>query len=459
MGVCLTGYIVVVYYVPILAWIMQYFRYSFHSPLQWEGRTQEFFDDVVVANIAPVPGVIEDGQVVSYAQYTDLGLIGETVGWVAFIWFCVWLSMFAGVSLTGRAVYVTMGLPIVMLIVLLGRSASLDNSLRGVRYYFGEWHGEKLGSGDIWQAACGQIFFSIGVGFGYFTTYASYNNRFANAVQDTLIIACSNSMFEIVAGFVVFSIIGFLDMNPVDDGQNLGTFVVGFLTYPSAIVEIPGANFWGVVWFLTIALLGVSSSVALTETLITVLNESVMFRRVPRWATATGVIVISFLLSLIYCTRFGYYLLDAVDSWVNNVTLLEIVWCEIACVSILYRHKDVVSQVGWISYLLYSITYGFSQFVGVVVGQSVGPEAGAGAGFGFFIVGTVVSILLAKQPDSVPPPLFKEGGFMSRAPVISRLNYIFQSSLGSKFWWLAFYSVCRPPGALSQPLCATTIVG
>ena len=421
---------------------MQYFRYSFHSPLQWEGRTEEFFNDVVVANVAPIPGVIENGKVVSYSEYTDLSLIGETVGWVAFIWFCVWLSMFAGVSLTGRAVYVTMGLPIVMLIILLGRSASLDNSLRGVRYYFGEWHGSKLGSGDIWQAACGQIFFSIGVGFGYFTTYASYNNRFANAVQDTLIIAFSNSMFEIVAGFVVFSIIGFLDMNPVDDGQDLGTFVVGFLTYPSAIVEIPGANFWGVVWFLTIALLGVSSSVALTETLVTVIHESVLAKRIPRWATATTVIVASFLLSLMYCTRFGYYLLDAVDSWVNNVTLLEIVWCEIVCVSILYRHKDIVSQVGWISYLGYSITYGFSQFVGVVVGQSVGPEAGAGAGFGMFVVGTILSVLLAKKPESIPPLLFKEGGFMRRMPVISSLNYMFQSGLGSKLWWLAFYSEC-----------------
>merc|ERR1712000_449584 len=152
-----------------------------------------------------------------------------------------------------------MGLPIVMLIVLLGRSASLDDAIVGVRYYFAEWHGEKLGSGKIWQAACGQIFFSIGVGFGYFTTYSSYSSRFANIVQDTLIIAFSN-----------FGFLGLDPNNPADETA-VGTFTIGFLTYPLALSQMSGSNFFSVIWFLTIALLGVSSSVALIESLVTIL--------------------------------------------------------------------------------------------------------------------------------------------------------------------------------------------
>ena len=164
LSVVLTGYMVVCYYVPILSWVMHYFRTSFHSPLPWAGRGEEFYMGDVVANVDPVEGKVDGGRVVQYASYAGRGLIGETVGWCAFIWFCVWLCMFKGVGLTGRAVWVTMGLPLVMIIVLVGGSASLENSIVGVRYYFAEWHGSKLAGGKIWQAACGQVFFSIGVG-------------------------------------------------------------------------------------------------------------------------------------------------------------------------------------------------------------------------------------------------------------------------------------------------------
>jgi len=422
LGVVLTGYMVVCYYVPILSWVMHYFRCSFHSPFPWNGRGDEFYMQDVIQNPEAIPAVMNGDSIVEYARYEATGMVGETVGWTIFIWFCVWLCMFSGVGVSGRAIYFTMGLPIVMLIVLLGRSASLENAGRGVAYYFAEWHSEKLGSGQIWQAACGQIFFSIGVGFGYFTTYSSYSSRFANTVQDTLIIAFSNSTFEIVAGFIVFSIIGFLDLNPVDDGQSLSTFTVGFLTYPLALSEMSGANFFAVVWFLTIALLGISSSVALIESLITVVNESIIGDRVPRWITATVITIISLLLSLVYCTEFGFWYLDAVDTWVNNITLLLIVWCEIVVVSTTYRHVDVVGQVGKIAWILYSVVYVAAMFVGVVVGQAVGPAAGAGAGFGIFIVGTIISVLLARAPTSIAPRFW--GG----------------NTILSKFWWLAFYS-------------------
>ena len=423
LGVVLTGYMVVCYYVPILSWVMHYFRSSFHGPLPWAGRGEEFYMDDVIQNVDPIPGVVDGGTVVSYASYPGKGMIGETVGWCAFIWFCVWLCMFKGIALTGRAIWVTMGLPLVMLFVLIGGSASLEDSIVGVRYYFAEWHGDKLAAGKIWQAACGQVFFSIGVGFGYFTTYSSFNPRFAHAVQDTLIIAFSNSLYEVTAGFIVFSIIGFLGMTPEKDGQDLSTFTVGFLTYPLALVEMPASGFFSVIWFLTIALLGLSSAVALIESLITVVNESVLGVRAPRWAIASVLTLVSFLISLVYCTEFGFYFLDAVDTWVNDVSLPISVWCEIVSVSVLYRYRDVVSQVGFVSYCLFNATYVMSMILGVILGHAVEPAAGAGLGFGVFIVGTVASLVLAKTPDSIAPRFWGRNIWLC------------------KLWWIAFYSV------------------
>merc|ERR1711939_202507 len=62
-----------------------------------------------------------------------------------------------GVGLTGRVVYFTMGLPVIMTIILIGRSVSLENAGAGIKLYFATWYGSKLADGKIWQDAVGQV--------------------------------------------------------------------------------------------------------------------------------------------------------------------------------------------------------------------------------------------------------------------------------------------------------------
>ncbi|KAM0343577.1 hypothetical protein ACHAPU_008472 [Fusarium lateritium] len=417
LAVIMNGFIVATYYVPILAWIMHYFRCSFESPLPWTGRGQEFYLNDVIANVDPVA---PEGS--GYVNYPGRGFVGETVGWTAFMWVLVWLCMFKGVGTTGRVVYFTMGLPLVMIIIILGRSVSLPDARTGIKYYFAEWNGSKLASGDIWQAACGQIFFSIGVGFGYFTSYASYNSKHANAVQDTLIIALCNSAYEVVGGFAVFGVIGFLGYSPDDPSISLSTFTVGFLTYPLALAEMPGANVWSVFFFLTLAVLGLSSAFALSESLVTLICDCDLGRRFSRVLITSVVILISFLLSLIYCTKFGFYLLDAVDTWINNLSLIFVVWAECVCATTLYRYTDIVGQIGWTGYLVYNIGYVLSMVLGVAVGHAVSPEAGAGVGFGIFILANILALILSKSPDSRPHGIWGKSKWLA------------------KIWWFSFYS-------------------
>lgn len=440
LGVVMTGYVVSTYYVPIIAWIMHYFRESFTSPLPWKGRGQEFYMVDVIANPDPIPGTAEGGKVTSYTSYPGTGMVGETVGWTAFVWFLVYLCMYKGVGVTGRAVYITMGLPIIMLFVLIGRGVSLPNAVEGIKMYMGVWNGSKLGSGAIWQGAVGQIFFSIGVGFGYFTSYASYNSKYANAVQDTLIIALSNSMFEILAAFSVFGVIGFLGIKAGDPDVSLSTFTVGFLTYPLALAEMPGANVWSVLFFLTLLLLGLSSAFALVESVVTMICDTAWGQRTNRVWISTPVILISFCLSLMYCTEFGFYLLDAVDTWTNNLSLMFVVWAECVAVTSVYRYVDVSTQVGWVAYIMYNLCYVLGMVLGVAVGHAVSPSAGAGVGFGIFIVGTLVSIVMAKTPDSVPPSFWGKNAILSKA------------------WWLAFYSVRYNSSPLEDSIANRSIL-
>lgn len=81
---------------------------------------------------------------------------------------------------------------------LLGRGSGVDFS-------------EELLKEDIWTAAVGQIFFSIGVCMGILTSYGSYNKPTKPIIRDAYIIALSNSTMSFFAGFAVFCVVGYLN--------------------------------------------------------------------------------------------------------------------------------------------------------------------------------------------------------------------------------------------------------
>ncbi|RYP87918.1 hypothetical protein DL769_000370 [Monosporascus sp. CRB-8-3] len=422
LGPVLVSFVVVHYFTVNLAWIMNYFRHSFISPLPWEGRIEEFYRGDVVANADPVYGSLADDSsaVAGYTKYPGGALIGETVGWSAFIWFLVWVSIFRGVGLTGRVVYFTMGLPIVTTLILVGRACSLENAREGVGLLWATWRSDQLASGTVWQTAVGQVFFSTGIGFGYFTSYASYNAKHSNAVMDAILICGSNVLFENVAAFAVFGVVGYLRLWP-EEGVRLGAFVVGFLTLPEAVLHMPGANFWAFLLFFTLVVLGFSSAFVMLDAAATLCVDSGLPYSRPLIVTALT--LLSFLLCLPYCTEFGFYLLDGIDRWVNNVALIFVVWSEVVSATTVYRWTDVVDRTGLPAFAVYNSGYLGAQILGVAVAHGVGhPGYGAVAGFGLYIVCSSIAVLIAKSPYARAASFWDSNAFLSR------------------FWYLAFYS-------------------
>ncbi|KAH7018263.1 uncharacterized protein B0I36DRAFT_297829 [Microdochium trichocladiopsis] len=422
LAILFIGFVVGPYFVVNLAWIMTYFRYSFTSPLPWAGRGTEFFEDVVVANPDPVPGMLSDdmSQVIAYTSYPGMGVIPETAAWCLFTWFLVWLCIFRGVGLTGRVIYWTMGLPIVITVILIGRSCSLPNASAGVAAFWATWRGEELAKGQLWQTACSQVFFSCGIGFGYFSSYASYNRQHSNALADALMIATSNAVFENVAAFAVYGVIGFTGLWPWESESPIGGFTVGFLTLPLAIVEMPAANFWAVMLFFTLMVLGFSSAFAMLDAVVTLWMDS--GTKLSRPVVVTTLVVVSFLLSLPYATEFGYYLLDGVDRWISNVALVFVVFTECVTSTTVYRWRDIEGQVGLPAFVTYNFGYFGGMLIGLITAHSVSAPAGAGAGFGVFLASLLVALFIAKTPDVKAPRFWQKNVFVRR------------------FWLLAFYS-------------------
>lgn len=90
-------------------------------------------------------------------------MVWANVGYSFLTWAIVYLCIAFGLKWTGRITYFTMGLPIILLFVFLGRSLTLEGAQDGIDVYIREanW-GVLTERPSIWPAAVAQIFFSLG---------------------------------------------------------------------------------------------------------------------------------------------------------------------------------------------------------------------------------------------------------------------------------------------------------
>lgn len=341
------SFVVVSYYSVLLAWTCRMFVYSCGNSAGWRGE----------AGSAGFNWFLE--------QVTGLGksvypthLVGENVAALAVVWVLIFLCLVFGVHWTGRISYVTVFIPIFTLIVLLVRAVTLDGARRGIIAYIGKWKVSQLSSNpSVWSEAVTQIFFSIGVTFGYITAYSSYNKRNSPVFSNSLIISLSNSAYSIIAGFAVFAIVGYL--SKMEDTEikdlNVGGPGLMFGTFPAALSSLPGGGHWERLLFITLILLGIDSAFALTEAVVTVLQDSLFLRKVPKAFIVLGVCLCAFSVGLLFCTNTGLFFLDTVD-WYINFMLLLVGFFECVAVGWVYGVENQMMKVGQLPVLALAVT-------------------------------------------------------------------------------------------------------
>lgn len=158
--------------------------------------------------------------------------------------------------------------------MLLARGVTLPGADEGIRYYLTpEW--EKLKQTKVWIDAASQIFFSLGPGFGTLLALSSYNKFNNNCYRDALLTSSINCLTSFLAGFVIFSVLGYMA-----HVQNVHIKEVGlegpglvFIVYPEAISLMSGSTFWSIIFFTMLITLGLDSTFGGLEAMITALCD------------------------------------------------------------------------------------------------------------------------------------------------------------------------------------------
>ena len=173
-----------------------------------------------------------------------------------------------------QAVWITAIAPYVVLIILLARGVSLPGAAEGIRYYLTpKWH--KLNNSKVWIDAASQIFFSLGPGFGTLLALSSYNKFNNNCYRDAVLTSSINCLTSFLAGFVIFSVLGYMAHVQHKSIEEVGLEGPGlvFIVYPEAIATMAGSVFWSIIFFLMLITLGLDSTFGGLEAMITALCD------------------------------------------------------------------------------------------------------------------------------------------------------------------------------------------
>ncbi|KAG8230300.1 hypothetical protein J437_LFUL008491 [Ladona fulva] len=186
------------------------------------------------------------------------------------VFLLVYFSLWKGVRSTGKAVWFTALAPYVVLFILLARGVTLPGADVGIRYYLTpQWN--KLTQSKVWIDAASQIFFSLGPGFGTLLALSSYNKFNNNCYRDAILTSSINCLTSFLAGFVIFSVLGYMAHVQKKSIEKVGLEGPGlvFIVYPEAIATMTGSVFWSIIFFLMLITLGLDSTFGGLEAMIT----------------------------------------------------------------------------------------------------------------------------------------------------------------------------------------------
>jgi len=252
-------------------------------------------------------------------------------------WIIVFVCLFKGVQSSGKVVYVTATFPYVILIILFFFGIFRDGAKEGVSFYLTP-DTSRLKEASIWQAAASQIFFSLGVAFGGLMTMSSFNKFNNNVSRDTLIVCIGNCLTSFFAGFVIFSVLGNMASVLNTDVSNLTNSGPGlaFIAYPAALALLPAPQFWSILFFLMMVMLGLDSQYAMVEVVVCGITDEFPHLRSKKKYILLATCVLGFLLGLPMTSPGGMYWFNMINNYSASLGFIILAFMMVVAIFWLY---------------------------------------------------------------------------------------------------------------------------
>ncbi len=329
------------YYNVIISWCANYFTLAFTKG--WGSDPGNYFTNSFL-NITKSPFELGNIQI-------------HIVIALAVIWFVNWFIVYRGIKKgIELANKIFMPLLLILISILVFWTMTLDGAMDGLKTYFTPDF-SKLTNPKIWIDAYGQIFFSLSLGFGIMIAYASYLPKNANITRAGILTALLNSGFSLFAGIAVFNVLGFM-ANSIAVKEGI-TFVeaikkvvshgpsLAFVTYPKALNLLPSiGTVFGVLFFLSLIVAGLSSSVSIIEAFVSAMVDKFNFNRKK---LVTIISFLGFLGGIVFTTGGGLFWLDIVDHFLTQYGLVLVGLFECIVVGWFFKINVLRNHINGIS--------------------------------------------------------------------------------------------------------------
>ena len=327
--ILLIVFLITTYYVCVVGWDFIYIILSFTKA--WGANPDLYFSNNVLHATDSMSGLFT--------------IVPNVLISVFIIWFIAWMIIKRDLN-DGIGKVSQILLPLLCLIVvgIVGFSLTLPGASTGYTQIFTpDWN--ALLNLDVWLAAFGQIVFSLSLGMAIAMTYASYLPEGSKLVDNAVMVAFSNSGFEVFNSIGIFSILGFMTATsgiPFNELVTEGTGLA-FVVFPQVFNTMGSvAYIVGPLFFICILFAGITSVIALLEGVCYSISEKFL---IERKKTATVVCIIGFLISTIFATGAGSTILGIFDAYLNNFALLLAVLAECIIFGWIYKFDDLIETL------------------------------------------------------------------------------------------------------------------
>jgi NSS family neurotransmitter:Na+ symporter len=253
-----SAFLLLSYYTVVAGWVLRYTATGVVDgyPSTIEAASAEFADVAVGLDTVAFHGVF----------------MAATVAVVA-------LGLRRGIEIAAKVM-------IPMLVVFLAVMAYYAYGLSGAGEAYAYYLTPDVGAfAENWRgilpAALGQAFFNLGLGMGIMVTYASYIDREENLIEDAAAIIALDTVISFVVGLIVFPILFTAGVSPSGSGH--GTVLVSLST---AFGNVSAGGAVGAVFFGTVVIAALLSTVSLLEVVVSYMLEQEEFARSRVGATA-----------------------------------------------------------------------------------------------------------------------------------------------------------------------------